>query len=73
LIGLDRSDEAIAISTQGAPFNEVNQGTLKNKISKTFVVTDQRSRTVNVGVQAFTPTDIFLSVEPLDDLYFAIP
>jgi hypothetical protein len=43
-------------------------------------MTAQRSNPVHVGVnacapgaQAFTPTDTFLSVERLEDLYFAIP
>ncbi len=47
---------------------------------RSFVVNAQRNSTVNVGAycirpraQAFTPTDTFLSVERLEDLYFAIP
>ena len=47
---------------------------------RSFVVTAQRSSPVNVGAycirpgaQAFTPTHTFLSVQRVEDLYFAIP
>jgi fructose-bisphosphate aldolase class I len=50
------------------------KGTPKNKISKTFVLTAQRSSPVNVGAPGIeAPTPTFLSVQRLEDLYFAIP
>ncbi|AFY79832.1 hypothetical protein Oscil6304_0073 [Oscillatoria acuminata PCC 6304] len=50
-------------------------------LKRSFVVTDQRSSAVScrgamlapLGRKHCAPTDTFLSVEHLEDLYFAIP